>query len=96
MTLAERLKGISGRSIRNILKLANTLEGSKATHATIVRVSKYQALEEREKKMIFTQPCGVPISGHFEWDLVLLPIIILIPLIVIGIGIHRSDRKVTQ
>lgn len=43
------LAGISGRSIRNILKLANTLEGNKATHATIVRVSKYQALEEKEK-----------------------------------------------
>lgn len=44
--LVKALPNLSGRSVRNILKLATLLKGTKATPADICEVSQYQALEE--------------------------------------------------
>jgi len=45
--LVKELPNISGRSVRNILKLATMLKKEKATVADIINVSKYQALEQK-------------------------------------------------
>jgi hypothetical protein len=46
--LVEKLPSISGRSVRNILKLAVLLRGSKAAVSDLLRMSGYQALEKRK------------------------------------------------
>jgi ATPase family protein associated with various cellular activities (AAA) len=43
--LVDRLPVLSGRSVRNILKLATMLKGTRATTDDIIGVSRYQALE---------------------------------------------------
>lgn len=47
--LCESLPNISGRSVRNILKLATMLKGSKTTVADILNMARYQALEKMEE-----------------------------------------------
>lgn len=46
--LRTKIGRISGRSVRNLLKLAVMLEGKKATVNTLLKVAKYQALESRK------------------------------------------------
>ncbi|MHB8503152.1 MAG: ATP-binding protein [Candidatus Acidiferrales bacterium] len=49
--LVHRLPSLSGRSVRNILKLATMLRGKKADTEDIIEVSQYQALETSEKRI---------------------------------------------
>lgn len=49
-SLMRKMPRLSGRSVRNLLKLATLLRGKEADVDTVLQVSKYQALEDKEKE----------------------------------------------